>query len=273
MIAMALVCRPKLLIADEPTTALDVTTQANILDLMRELQRDLGMSVIFITHDLGVVAEIADEVAVMYLGSIVERGTVEQVFTAPKHPYTRALLRSLPHGATRRKARLNAIRGMVPHASRRPLGCSFHDRCDHARTGLCDRLEPPPTTLPGGHEVRCFAYGDEHDLSLDRRVTTSTIAPPRPRGRRRASLCSRSTTSRCTSRSRRGSSTAPWGTSAPSTASRSRSTAARRWRSSASRDAARRRWRSCIMRLTTRPPAASPSKARPSTSCGRGRRS
>ncbi len=160
MIAMALVCEPKLLIADEPTTALDVTTQLNILELIRDLQRDMGMSVMFITHDLGVVAKIADEVAVMYLGMVVEHGTVEATFNDPKHPYTRALLGSIPELSTRKRARLNAIRGSIPHPLNRPKGCPFHSRCDFAVNGVCDASVPPLTPLPDGREVRCFLYGD-----------------------------------------------------------------------------------------------------------------
>jgi len=161
MIAMALVCEPKLLIADEPTTALDVTTQANILDLIRSLQRDMGMSVMFITHDLGVVAEIADEVAVMYLGAIVEHGPVQQIFDNPKHPYTRALLDSIPRLDVRRRSRLSAIRGIVPHPLHRPGGCPFHDRCEAAVAGICDTVVPPAVTLDDGREVRCLMYGEQ----------------------------------------------------------------------------------------------------------------
>ncbi|MCA9895160.1 MAG: dipeptide ABC transporter ATP-binding protein [Anaerolineae bacterium] len=167
MIAMALVCEPKLLIADEPTTALDVTTQANILDLIRELQAQMGMSVMFITHDLGVVAEIADEVAVMYLGTVVERGTVQEVFSDPKHPYTRALLRSIPKLSLRNKARLDAIRGMVPHPLNRPGGCSFHTRCNFAQAGICDVIVPPAFTLESGRQVRCLIYDDKQPVSFE----------------------------------------------------------------------------------------------------------
>lgn len=167
MIAMALVCQPKLLIADEPTTALDVTTQANILDLIRGLQQLMGMSVMFITHDLGVVAEIADEVAVMYLGSVVERGSVHEIFSDPKHPYTRALLRSIPKLSLRKKARLDAIRGIVPHPLNRPAGCAFHTRCDFAVSGLCDTAMPPAFQLDDGREVRCLIYRDDHPISVD----------------------------------------------------------------------------------------------------------
>lgn len=158
MIAMALACEPKLLIADEPTTALDVTTQANILDLIQELQQDYGMAVMFITHNLGVVAEIADEVAVMYLGTVVEQGDVETIFYHPKHPYTRALLQSMPMLGVGGKHRLASIRGMVPHPLERPQGCPFHPRCDHAIPGLCNRILPRRYELEEGHAVRCVLY-------------------------------------------------------------------------------------------------------------------
>ena len=159
-IAMALACEPKLLIADEPTTALDVTTQANILDLIKELQEELGMSVMFITHDLGVVAEIADEVVVMYLGTVAERGDVDSIFHDPKHPYTRALLRSIPKLGTGDKERLESIRGMVPHPFNRPQGCPYHTRCDQAMRGICNTLVPPLEHLGEGREVRCLLYSD-----------------------------------------------------------------------------------------------------------------
>ncbi len=160
MIAMALVCRPSLVIADEPTTALDVTTQAQILDLMRKLQRELGMAIMLITHDLGVVAEIADEVVVMYLGTVVERATVDDIFHDPKHPYTRALLRSIPKlGVARSRERLYSIRGMVPHPFNRPTGCPYHTRCDSFMPGVCDKIVPPTIRLEDGREVRCLLYG------------------------------------------------------------------------------------------------------------------
>ncbi len=161
MIAMALACNPSLLIADEPTTALDVTTQAQILDLMRELQQDLGMSMMFITHDLGVVAEIADDVAVMYLGYVVERGSVDEIFHAPKHPYTQALLRSIPKLGLRTKSRLDSIRGIVPDPYNRPKGCPFHTRCDFFMPGKCDQILPQRVVVDGGQEVRCLLYGGE----------------------------------------------------------------------------------------------------------------
>jgi peptide/nickel transport system ATP-binding protein len=160
MIAIALSCDPELLIADEPTTALDVTTQARILDLLTEIQADTGMSVLFITHDLGVVAEIADEVVVMYLGTVVEQGPVDDVFHAPAHPYTRALLGSVPRMGAGARQRLATIRGSVPHPSERPTGCPFHPRCASAVGGVCDTAEPPETALSGHRRVRCVLHGD-----------------------------------------------------------------------------------------------------------------
>ena len=169
-IAMALVCEPKLLIADEPTTALDVTTQAGILDLIRELQQEMGMSVLFITHDLGVVAEIADEVVVMYLGKAVERGSVREIFYDPKHPYTKSLLRSIPKLELGERERLESIRGMVPHPFNRPTGCSFHTRCPDYMRGVCNRFVPPPEYLEGGREVRCLLYSDIDALRAKEKV-------------------------------------------------------------------------------------------------------
>ncbi|MGC0272783.1 dipeptide ABC transporter ATP-binding protein [Pseudactinotalea sp. Z1739] len=159
MIAIALSCDPRLLIADEPTTALDVTTQARILDLLKDLQAENGMGMLFITHDLGVVAEIADEVTVMYLGKVAERGTVEQIFSEPKHPYTQALLRSIPDvrdGGERQ--RLRTVRGMVPHPQNRPSGCPFRSRCDFAMPGICDQEMPPATDFDQDHRTFCYLY-------------------------------------------------------------------------------------------------------------------
>lgn len=157
MIAMALACRPQLLIADEPTTALDVTTQAQILDLLRSLQEDRGMAMLFITHDLGVVAELADRVAVMYLGTVVEECDVDSLFHDPRHPYTRALLRAVPRIERRIQRRLPTIRGQVPHPQQRPTGCAYRTRCDHAVPGVCDS-EAPPAISDGAREVRCIHY-------------------------------------------------------------------------------------------------------------------
>jgi oligopeptide/dipeptide ABC transporter ATP-binding protein len=167
MIAMALSCKPKLLIADEPTTALDVTTQAQILDLMLELQAEYGMAMLFITHDLGVVAEIADDVAVMYMGSVVEFADADTVFNAPQHPYTIALLNSIPKiGPTR--ARLDPIRGMVPSPYQHLTGCPFHPRCDHKVDGVCNRIMPEPVTLGPNHTVRCLLHDETYREEVTR---------------------------------------------------------------------------------------------------------
>lgn len=155
MIAIALACDPALLIADEPTTALDVTTQARILDLIRSSQDETEMSVLFITHDLGVVAEIADEVVVMYLGTVVERGSVDEIFHDPQHPYTQALLGSMPRLGDGSQRRLATIRGGVPHPSDRPVGCPFHPRCGQAIAGLCDVSDPPEVQLGPHRSARC----------------------------------------------------------------------------------------------------------------------
>ena len=155
VIAMALVCNPEILIADEPTTALDVTIQAQIMGLMKGLQRDLGTSTLLITHDLGVVAQLADDVAVMYLGRIVERADVRTVMKSPRHPYTRGLLKSLP-SLSPDDERLPSIEGSVPSFISVPPGCPFHPRCPHARAGTCDTGSPPPLEdLGNGHLAAC----------------------------------------------------------------------------------------------------------------------
>lgn len=166
MIAIALACEPQLLIADEPTTALDVTTQANILDLIRELQEDSGMSVLFITHDLSVVAEIADEVVVMYLGRDVESGDVDTIFHNPKHPYTRALLQSIPRYDSLAGERLYSLKGTVPHPFSRPAGCPFHPRCDDVIAGQCNTNDPQRYSISAGHSVRCLLYAAEENRSV-----------------------------------------------------------------------------------------------------------
>jgi oligopeptide/dipeptide ABC transporter ATP-binding protein len=158
MIAMALSCHPTLLIADEPTTALDVTTQTQILELMRQLQREDGMAIMLITHDLGVVAEMATDVAVMYLGRVVEQAPVDAIFHAPRHPYTRALLRSIPRMRVRSPERLTAIAGAVPHPYDRPTGCPFHPRCESFMAGTCDRRAPSLRPVGDQHAVSCFLY-------------------------------------------------------------------------------------------------------------------
>jgi oligopeptide/dipeptide ABC transporter ATP-binding protein len=160
MIAMALVCDPALLIADEPTTALDVTTQAQVLDLLRSLQQHSGMALILITHDLGVIAETCDEVVVMYLGQVVEHGPVDCVFHDARHPYTRALLQSMPNVLAKPRTRLNTLRGAVPHPLNRPAGCPFHPRCPRALPGLCDREATASRVVAPGHSVSCHLYAD-----------------------------------------------------------------------------------------------------------------
>jgi peptide/nickel transport system ATP-binding protein len=158
MIAMALSCSPTLLIADEPTTALDVTTQTQILELMRQLQQEDGMAIMLITHDLGVIAEMATDVVVMYLGRVVEQAPVDAIFHAPKHPYTRALLRSIPRMRSRSRERLTPIAGAVPHPYDRPTGCPFHPRCPDFIPGTCDRQVPALRTVGERHTVSCFLY-------------------------------------------------------------------------------------------------------------------
>ncbi len=158
MIAMALSCNPTLLIADEPTTALDVTTQTQILELMRQLQREDGMAIMLITHDLGVVAEMATDVVVMYLGRVVEQAPVDAIFHAPRHPYTRALLRSIPSIRARSRERLTPIAGSIPHPYDRPPGCPFHTRCTEFMAGRCDREAPSLRPVGERHTVSCFLY-------------------------------------------------------------------------------------------------------------------
>jgi len=157
MIAMALACEPKLLIADEPTTALDVTIQAQILELIVELNQKLGMGVLFITHDLGVVSEICTSVKVMYLGQIVEDTTTERLFKSPLHPYTQGLIKSIPQLAGNRQEELHVIEGTVPSLSDIPKGCSFSTRCPFA-TELCFNEEPLMEAVHAEHSVKCWHY-------------------------------------------------------------------------------------------------------------------
>ena len=161
MIAMALSCNPTLLIADEPTTALDVTIQAQILELMRGLQKRLGMAVMFITHNLGVIAQIADTVAIMYLGQVVEYGPVREILRNPKHPYTVDLLRAVPRLGKTAGQRLVAIEGSIPSPFERPSGCPFHPRCSRAMAGRCEVHMPAITQLDDQHSVRCLLYEPE----------------------------------------------------------------------------------------------------------------
>jgi len=167
VIAMALACRPALLIADEPTTALDVTIQAQILELMRRLQREMGMSIILITHDLGVIAENCDEVVVMYAGRVAEKGSVARIFSSPTHPYTRGLLASIPRLATGRKTRLTTIEGLVPSLSEMPPGCRYQNRCPFA-VDRCREAQPATETIAEGHTVACHRW---------REVATAPLAP------------------------------------------------------------------------------------------------
>jgi peptide/nickel transport system ATP-binding protein len=158
MIALALSCGPRILIADEPTTALDVTTQAQILDLLRELQAREGMAIVLITHNLGVVAEMCDAVVVMYLGRVVEEGPVDAIFHAPRHPYTRALLRSIPSIQAPPRTKLPTIAGSIPHPYNRPPGCPFHPRCPDFMPGTCDGAEPALEPVADGQAASCFLY-------------------------------------------------------------------------------------------------------------------
>jgi oligopeptide/dipeptide ABC transporter ATP-binding protein len=159
MIAMAIACNPDLLIADEPTTALDVTIQAQILDLIKNLQKELNTSVLLITHDLGIVAEMASRVIVMYAGNIMEKCTVEQVFTNAKHPYTKALLECIPTGR-RTDGKLRVIPGTVPNAFEYPEGCRFQARCEYTED-VCHNHRPPAISIEDGHQLACWLYASE----------------------------------------------------------------------------------------------------------------
>ena len=158
MIAMALSCNPALLIADEPTTALDVTVQAQILELIKSLQDQFGMAVMYITHNLGVIAEVARTVAVMYLGKIAELTTREELFTNPLHPYTQLLLQSIPRAGRKSRTRLQVIKGTVPLPIDLPEGCGFAARCPHFMSGRCDNGVPDLIEVRSDHKVRCILY-------------------------------------------------------------------------------------------------------------------
>lgn len=157
MIAIAMICKPNILIADEPTTALDVTIQAQILDLMQKMQREHGTSIILITHNMGIVAEVADSVAVMYMGRVVEYGTLEQIFTNPLHPYTKALMQSVPVLGMDKTQELETIEGNTPDASTDFGGCEFSDRCECA-VAACKNHFPVDTIMDDGHRVRCLLF-------------------------------------------------------------------------------------------------------------------
>ena len=161
MIAMALSCNPTLLIADEPTTAIDVTTQAQVLNLLRSLQQHYDTAIIFITHDLGVIAELADQVVVMYLGRVMEIGPVDAIFHQPKHPYTQALLRSIPTVRTVNRSRLPTIEGAVPHPFQRPLGCPFAQRCPDVIASTCQQSVPELRPVTQQQSASCFLYQTE----------------------------------------------------------------------------------------------------------------
>ncbi|MCD6232462.1 ABC transporter ATP-binding protein [Candidatus Aerophobetes bacterium] len=158
MIAMALSCQPSLLIADEPTTAVDVTIQAQVLELIKELQKELNMALIIITHDLAVIAELADKVLIMYLGKNVEYASVDELFYNPKHPYTKGLLASIPKLGKGSRQRIEPISGSVPSPYEMPSGCLFHPRCPRFIPGVCDKKEPPFIEIGENHKVSCFLY-------------------------------------------------------------------------------------------------------------------
>ena len=160
IIAMALSCNPRLLIADEPTTAIDVTTQAQILKLLRKLQEERQTSIIFITHDLGVIAQMADEVVVMYLGMVMEKGSAMKIFKNAQHPYTQALLRSIPSVQSHPRVKLPTIAGSIAHPFNRPKGCPFHPRCTHFMRGVCDAAQPHLVEVDEDHFVSCFLYSE-----------------------------------------------------------------------------------------------------------------
>ena len=181
MIALALSCEPDLLLADEPTTALDVTTQAQILDVMRELQDDIGMSIMFVTHNLGVVAQMCDEVAVMYLGRVVEQAPVEELFDSPRHPYTRALMRSIPQLGAARKGRLEVIQGSVPGQFTKVPGCAFHPRCPDMIPGLCDVQSPRLLATGDDALVSCFLHHEPSGAPLAPDATApARVSPASP---------------------------------------------------------------------------------------------
>ena len=220
MIAMALVCQPSLLIADEPTTALDVTIQAQILELMKDLQKQMGMAIVFITHDLGVVAEIADRVAVMYAGQIVESGTTSSTFARPRMPYTHGLMQSIPHiGSSEHHQRLRTIPGSVPMLTDLPSGCRFRTRCAYA-IPACAEVRPELELVAPNHEAQ-----NNHTNKHNHNTTPTHNPRPHPKPPVRRSRCSTSAISRNSFRSAAAYSIASSTTSRPSTMSPSPSRA------------------------------------------------
>jgi oligopeptide/dipeptide ABC transporter ATP-binding protein len=166
MIARALACNPALLLADAPTTALDVTIQAQILNLMKDLQSELNMANLFISHNIGVIAQIADNVGIRYMGKIVEQGPVREILRNPQHPYTKGLLRAIPHLADiGRSRKLQSIPGSVPNLFERPKGCPFAERCDSFIEGVCDQSFPEKTQIDDTHSVRCFSVSNSVEVS------------------------------------------------------------------------------------------------------------
>ncbi|GGG59208.1 ABC transporter ATP-binding protein [Paenibacillus radicis (ex Gao et al. 2016)] len=163
MISMALSCNPEILIADEPTTALDVTIQAQVLELMKKLQSEFGMAILLVTHDLGIIAQMCDEVAVMYLGKIVEQAPVKEIFANPKHPYTKGLMKSMPRLGGGKTKRLDSIEGSVPIPIDMPPMCGFYDRCKDRIEGVCNMNTVPKTRISDQHSVRCFLYSDQRE--------------------------------------------------------------------------------------------------------------
>jgi oligopeptide/dipeptide ABC transporter ATP-binding protein len=164
MIAMALSCNPRLLIADEPTTAIDVTTQAQVLNLLRSLQQQHNTAIIFITHDLGVIAQMADYVVVMYLGRLMETGPVDDIFHNPQHPYTKALLKSIPSVHIQSRTVLPTIEGSIPHPFNRPSGCPFHPRCTDFMPDMCNRRMPSLQPINERQSASCFLYHEEAEM-------------------------------------------------------------------------------------------------------------
>ena len=176
MIALALACKPQLLLADEPTTALDATVQIQILLLLRELQREMGLSVVFVTHDIGAATEVADRIAVMYAGRIVEEGPARTLIREPRHPYTLALLKSRAHGALAKGSRLETIGGAPPDLSALPPGCAFADRCTFAQDA-CRRTQPEVVHLDAGHRARCLRTDATTAMAAPADASVSTAAP------------------------------------------------------------------------------------------------